>query len=223
MKWSWLICFALIFTSGCSVLNDRATAEETAKYLIPVNAAVAYFGTVGVHEAGHALTAKALGADSVKVSLLPVREEGNFHFAYTTAYHKGWSKTEESLFNTMGLTASFLTHVGTRELLKTGYVPKMLQPTFAWLSLFNRGSFYFHALAGLARSKSTDLGKEDPWVSAVMLLGIVSYDVYDFLIDEGPTYKVLIGADFYEPKEDRLRFVSSLLPGGGFVGFEIKY
>lgn len=196
--------------------------------MIPVNAGLAYFGTIGLHEGGHAITALALGADDVSVTVLPTRDdEGNLHLGYTKAYIEGgFSDSEATLFNTMGPAATFLGHAGSRLLLRSGEVPKIIQPTVAWFGLFNGISFYYQTIQGIARKKDKDLGKEDIWISIVMLSGVAIFDLVDFFTDEDDRYfGVLFGEDFYEPKKEtsNLRFIVTPQKGGGFVGIGGKF
>ena len=217
------LIFLIILLTGCQSIS----LGDITKILAPINAGASYFGAVGLHELGHAGTALSLGSDSVDVDMLPTRDrEGNFHLGLTTAESAGWSKTDETLFLTMGPTANFVGHVGFRELLKSGVVPRPLQPTMAWLSFGNQLAFYFHAGAGLARIESTDLGKEEAWISAVMLLGGITYDIYDMASDGGRNFKVMFGEGFYGDKEKKgleLRPVSAPLPGGGYFGLRVEW
>jgi hypothetical protein len=213
----------LIFFIGC----QSASLGDVSKMLVPINAGAAYFGAVGLHELGHAGSALAMGSNHVNVSVLPARDQdGNFHLGLTTAESTGWSQLNETIYLTMGPTASFVGHVGFRELLKSGVVPQPLQPTMAWLSLGNQAAFYFHVGAGLARIKSTDLGKEEAWISAVMLLGGFAYDIYDLARDGGKNFKVMFGEEFYDNKETtgpQIRPISAPLPGGGFLGIQVDW
>lgn len=216
-----LIALVILFT-GCQSIS----LGDITKILVPANATASYFGAVGLHELGHAGTALALGSDQVDVDMLPTRDDGGqFHLGLTTAESTGWSKTDETLFLTMGPTANFVGHVGFRELLKSGVVPRPLQPTMAWLSLGNQIAFYFHAGAGLARIESTDLGREEMWISAVMMLGGITYDIYDMARDGGKNFKVMFGEEFYEDEDKgpQLRPISAPLPGGGYFGIRVEW
>ena len=215
-----LLCLVFWLT-GCQSIS----LEDFSKVLVPVNAGASYFGAVGLHELGHAGTALALGSDRIDVDVLPARDsEGNFHLGLTTAESTGWSKTDETLFLTMGTTANFVGHASFRELLKSGVVPRPLQPTMAWLSLGNQIAFYFQTGAGLARIESTDLGREEMWISAVMMLGGITYDIYDMARDGGKNFKVMFGEEFYENEEGpRIRPISAPLPGGGYFGFRVEW
>lgn len=222
MKLKKILLVLVILFTGCQSI----TLGDITKILVPVNAGASYFGAVGLHELGHAGTALALGSDEVDVDMLPTRDsDGQFHLGLTTAESTGWSETDETLFLTMGPTANFVGHVGFRELLKSGIVPRPLQPTMAWLSLGNQIAFYFHAGAGLARVDSTDLGREEAWISAVMLLGGITYDIYDMARDGGKNFKVMFGEEFYEDEDKgpQLRPISAPLPGGGYFGIRLDW
>lgn len=219
----YVLALLLITFSGCSNFNFQT---DGPKFLLPLNLAAGYFGTVAVHEGGHAAAGVALGGDQLEVDMLPAKDDdGNFHLALTTIrVPDSWSKTDESLFLSMGPTASFLAHVSSRELLKSGYVPNELQSTLAWFSLCNSVSYYFHVASGLARIESSDMGKQDAWISGVMLVGAMTYDLYDILSDNGNYLNVLIGEGFYEPNDKRYRLLSQVFPdGGGFLGLEIGF
>lgn len=199
--------------------------------MIPVNAVGAYFGSVGLHEAGHALTASALGANDINVYVLPRQDEnGHRHLALTT-YRSRIGKLSDldfTLINTMGPTAQFVGHVGTRELLKSRLVPRSLQPSLAWFGLFNQIGFYAHTVYGIARLDGTDLSKEDIWISLVMLGGGLAYDIYDFATEDKleNRFKVLFGEYYYEPEPEpaKLRVISRPAPGGGgFFGLEFRF
>jgi len=217
----------------CSMSGGCATTREQdstiAKWMIPVNVAAAYFGSVGLHEGGHAITASALGASDVKVYMLPKKDdEGNQHFALTT--YRGregqFNDTDFSLINAMGPTAQWVGHVGSRELLKTEHIPRLMQPTLGWFALFNQIGFYAHTLYGISRLKGTDLSKEPVWVSLVMLGGGLAYDIYDFATEDKVEHRfqVLFGEHFYEPHDrPKLRVVSAPMRGGGFLGIGFDF
>jgi len=128
----------------------------------------------------------------------------------------------------MGPMAQFLGHVASRELLKTTYMPRIIQPTIAWFGLFNQIGYYYHTVQGLFRNKKTDLGNEEIWVSAVMLGGGLLYEIYDFYLAEKPErkFQVLFGEYFYEPEPkeiSRFRVLSYPQRGGGFLGVEYRF
>ena len=213
-----LLCF---FVAGCS--STGRWESTAAKWLIPVNATAAYFGSVALHEGGHAISAELLGADSVKIDYLPARDqEGQLHLALTT-YSGEFSDSEHTIIGTMGPTAQFVGYVGSRELLKTCTLPRIIQPTFGFFAIFNQIGFYYHTINGLARNDRADLGKERAWISGVMLGGGLLYELYDFFLDDDPLkkYQVLFGEAWYDgekPKKHRFRFIAEPRRGGGFLG-----
>lgn len=222
-----LILLLLVIAPGC--VTTRQQDSEIAKWMIPVNVAVAYFGSVGLHEAGHGLPAWALGAESVRIDMLPARDrEGNLHLALTTYKSKigKFNNTDFTIVNTMGPTAQLLGHISMREILKTNGVPRLLQPTIGWFGMFNQVGFYFHAINGLARNKRTDLGKEEAWVSGVLLGGGILYDIIDFLTEDKPENRLLVlfGEYYYEPKDKpQMRVISAPIRGGAFFGIGFDF
>lgn len=217
-----------LFIAGCATTREQDAT--IAKWMLPINVGAAYFGSVGLHEGGHALTAMGLGADEVDVYVLPTKDrEGNQHLGLTTYTSRigKFSDRDFTLVNTMGPTAQFLGHVGARELLKTERVPRLLQPTIGWFGLFNQIGFYFHVINGLARNDKTDLGKEDIWVSAAMLCGGLTYDIYDLLSDDKVENRVLVlfGEHFYEPKDKgpKISFMMQPRRGGGFFAIRADW
>lgn len=225
-----LIVLLLLCLLGSGCATTRAQDAEIAKWMIPVNVVGAYFGSVGLHEGGHAITASALGASDVNVYMLPRTDrDGHRHLALTTYRSRvgELSPLDFTLINTMGPAAQFVGHVGMRELLKTRRVPRLLQPTLAWFGLFNQIGFYAHTIYGIARLEGTDLSKEDVWISLVMLGGGLAYDIYDFVTEDKPEnrFKVLFGEYFYEPEPEpaKLRVISSPARGGGFFGLELRF
>ena len=224
-----LLLATLLLLSGCSGLPK--TDADIAKWLVPVNVTAAYFGSVGLHEGGHAIPALALGAEDVVVDVLPTRDqEGNFHLGLTSYRSRigKLSDTDFTIINTMGPTAQFVGHVASRELLLTHRMPRLIQPTLSWFSLFNQIGFYFHAINGLARNDRTDLGKEQAWISGVMLLGGITYDLIDlFGRDSKPENRILnlFGEYFYEPenKGPRLSFMTQPRRGGGFMAIRLDW
>jgi len=217
-----IVILACLFTlGGCR--SAQGWESTAAKWLIPVNATAAYFGSVALHEGGHAISAELLGAESTKIDYLPTRDdEGNMHLALTT-YYGDFNRKEISIVNTMGPTAQFVGYVGARELLKTNALPRIIQPTIGFFAVFNQIGYYYHCLNGLVRRKETDLGKEEAWVSGVMLGGGLLYELYDFFLADKPLkkYQVLFGEAWYEdePEEHaRLRLIAEPRHGGAFLG-----
>lgn len=226
---NFIIAFIIIFvlvTPGCQGLS-RKTEKFISKLLIPVNIVVGYFGSIATHEGGHAGAAWGIGGHDVNVIVIPMRDdEGRRHFGFTTTvFDEEPSDLELTLFHTMGPTAMWVGHVGSRALLRAGKVPHLLQPTLAWYSVCNQIGFYGGTLFGLARLDQTDLGKEDVWISAVMLLGGLTIDLVDFLSDEPKRYfGVLVGESFYERGEDgSLKFMAIPQSGGGFLGLRYRW
>jgi hypothetical protein len=221
-----LILLAAVTLSGCT--TTRQFDSNAAKWLLPVNIAAAYFGSVALHEGGHAITAKSFGASDIDVYVLPKKDSnGNQHLGLTT-YYGEFSDTEYAAISALGPAAQFLGHVGSRELLKTTYVPRIIQPTIAWFGLFNQVGYYYHVVNGLFRNKKTDLGKEDVWISWVMLGGGLVYEIYDFFLADKPEekFKVLFGEHFYEPepkKDYAFRLLSGPTHGGGFLAVEVRF
>ena len=196
---------ALISLSGCKS-SDSSLERDVGLYAMPANVALGYFGSVGIHEGSHALAAEAIGADSIKVNVLPRYSAGNLTFGDTQFKYAEISDIEESLFNIAGPASMFVSQVTLRELLRNEIVPIALQPTLQWLAVCNKVSFYVHAIRGIARDKNSDLGKEDLWVSLSFLLGGMSYDVYDLLTDSPSRYVgVLAGQEFYGEEERKIR------------------
>lgn len=228
----YILVLLLLLQTGCASFFKKDNWEQDAtKWALPASVAAAYFGSVGWHEGGHALTGIALGADQTDVSVLPTKDdEGNQHLGLTTIrFREGsFSDTDITLYRTMGPTANFVGHVGTRELLKSGYLPKVIQPTVAWFSLFNQISYYYHTISGIARKGSTDLGKEERWIAISMFAGGILYDIYDMFFSDNPEQAlgVLFGEKFYEPNKEltpAFRLVSAPTRDGAILGVVINW
>lgn len=225
----FIISLLLVCFTGCASFK-AGWEKDASKWLLPVNVAAAYFGSVALHEGGHAITGELLGADDVRVDVLPTRDnEGVYHLGLTTIKSEGdkFSDADITLFRAMGPTAALAGHVLTRELLKTNALPKIVQPTFAWFELFNHIGFYYHVFNGIGGNKYTDLGQEDVWISWAMLGGVLIYDLYDIFFDdlgvlEGieRRFAVLFGEKFYEskPSSRRIKLLAAPTKGGGFLG-----
>lgn len=215
-----ILALALLI-AGCS--SSLKTDKLVSKILLPVNITAAYFSSVAIHEAGHALPAYGYGAKAVKVDVLPVKRNGKWHLGYTKAYID-LDGTDEVVFHTMGSTAQFASHLGARALLKTNKVPRLIQPYLGWLSIFGQIGYYSHVLSGvIGQDKQADLVKCDPWISWTMLAGGVTIDLLDILISDEPISKrfmVLFGEDFYEEKEQKHL---SLITTPGFIGFRLEW
>ncbi|RMD58617.1 hypothetical protein D6825_00225 [Candidatus Woesearchaeota archaeon] len=179
---SFVLCSAL---AGCGSMDySRRAAREFGLYSAPANAAIAYFGSIGIHEAGHALAAGSAGAKSVSVSVLPERSEGGIMLGSTSFKYDDLSRGELSAINVSGTLAMFLSNVLARESLKAGLVHPYIQPTFQWFALANKAGVYANIIRGLARDSRSDMGKEDVWMSIAGLAISFTYDLYDFLSDD---------------------------------------
>ena len=212
--------------SGC-VSNARWEANA-AKCLIPVNAAVAYFGNVALHEGAHALAIEGFGAEVTSLRVLPEIHLDHLYFGSVKYIPNGLSDTERTVINTMGPTSTFLAHMLSREMLKLNVVPPVVQPTVAWFGLFGRISYYYQILKGFFRIDYADLGKEPVWITVTMFAGSILYEVYDFFFsDVRPDHQflVLIGEHFYEDPPKRRSFEAVMLPikDGAFLGFQFKW
>jgi len=225
----FVLILSLSLMTGCS--TTREWDSNASKWLVPVNAAAAYFGSVALHEGGHATSAWGLGADDVDVDILPTRDrEGTFHLGLTTYRSRvgELSEFDHTLISAMGTTAQFFGHVSSRALLRSRRLPRIIQPTIAWFGLFNQVGYYFHVINGLARNKRTDLGKHDVWISGVMLFGGLTVDLIDLWTEDKieNRFLVLFGEYFYEPEyreHARLRLISQPRHGGGFLGIQFDW
>jgi len=216
----WLLAFIVLFV-GCSSVKPK----NSAKWMLPINAVAGYFGALGIHESGHALTAYGMGWDNIKIDMIPSKnDDGSVFLGRTTAEFDEADDIELTLFSVMGPTATFVGHVGFRQMLRSGHVPKHLQPTIAWVSLTSQISYYYHIVLGLTRVDHADLGKEDVWISVAMLSGALLYDLWDFFTDRSDVwfsdryFGVLFGEKFYEPGEKRFSLLVTPLDKGGFLG-----
>ncbi len=223
------LCKALAVTTiaaaiGCSGTDKKINYPLTA---LPLNITTGYFGAMATHESTHALTAKIAGARSVDVDIIPGKkfnyETGSkkFFFGYTK-YKGDLTKNEELFFDLSGPLAMFTADKTIRELLKKGYVHQELQPTFQWYALFNKFFVYQESIMGIARRKSSDLGKHQIGVAEVLLGTQFAYDIYDFGFSDGTKFfDVLLGNDFYKPKKDDFSFRLEKIEDG-FGLFVIK-
>lgn len=208
------------------------TERVVTKALLPVSITAAYFASLATHEyGGHYVTMSLYGMDHLKVDLMPGHDEsGNLYFGFTSGhyYGKAPNQDEDLIINTSGPIAQYGGHVLSRELLKEGYIPNILQPTFQWYSLFGRSGFYGEIILGLARAKSSDFGKEPIWYSFLFGGIAVIYDIYDLLFCDNPEryLKSLVGEAFYEPRKKLFgHFDFSFLSerGGGGVLVSAKF
>ncbi len=209
---------ALSLTAVIGCASPRLQGNAT--YLAPANAAIGYFGAVATHEMGHAVTYAALGADSVEVSVVPERVNGRFTVGYASYSGETFSGAKDSLSGISGPLANLFAHAGAREALKTGSVPRSIQPALQWYALMNKCQFYLNIINGFQRDRTFDLGREDLWVSAALLLAGISYDIYDIGTDSPERYfGVLIGNAYYEPQERSVE----LIVGSDFLGVKISW
>lgn len=218
-----VLTFVLIF-SGCSSIEYPES--DISKWLVPINAAVGYFGAVGLHEGGHALTASVFGARDVAVTVLPGQDDDNKQYlGRTTARFDNPSDLELTLFNVSGPTFMFMGHLWTRALLRTGQVPKLAQPTVAWFNIMNQIGYYGNIIAGLARIEHKDLGKEEVWISGVMLVGSLTIDLIDFFSDDPKRYfGVLIGENFYDENSGKnFSIIVAPMRGGGSLSIQFNW
>jgi hypothetical protein len=224
MKKFFCLIFSLFFVSGCA--SNVRWESKAAKWLIPANIGIAYFGNLALHESSHALAVEGFGSSVHSMRFTPEIEGGNLYFGNIRFDSTNLSDTELTVINTMGPTSTYAGHVFMREMLKTGKMPPIIQPTMGWFSLFGKISYYYHVGNGLFRRKGTDLGKEPVWISIVMLSGGLIYDIYDLLFsdDTGNHIKVLFGEHFYEERPDtRFRLLMTPEKDGGFIGFRFDF
>lgn len=201
------------------------TGCQTQQLLTPINATTAYFGTIALHESGHAITALAIGTNNIDINLLPTTDENNNqHLALTTAHSPNWSRTDRTIFLTAGPTTNLLSHITTSELLKSNTIPYHLQPTIAWLNFGNQLAFYYHAISGMIRIKSTDLGQENINISAILLLIGITYDIYNYISDGFKNFKVMFWQDYYEENQnEQISLIARQHNDGGYLGIRIRW
>lgn len=214
------LCAAL---TGCS--SSQKFEADVAKYALPANVAIAYFGAIGTHEAGHAITAQSMGADKIRVSVFPGTTEKGSFLGYTTYYRNSekFSSKEDTILGVAGPSVSFVSGMWPRELLKTEEVPELLQPTLQWYALGNKAMSYSNIINGLIRQKGSDLGDEHVGISIGFLAVSLAYDIYDILSDDPARYfGVLIGEKFYK-KEKQVELVSEFDNEFMYFGIRIKW
>lgn len=192
-----LAALAVAGAVGCSSADKKT---EYPQWMIPVNIAAGYFGAIATHEAGHALAAKLGGAKKIKVDILPGRYDGGDHLGYTKYGGTILSDTEKTRFNVAGPLAMYGVGITTRETLKTGHVPDVVQPTLQWYALFNKLLTYLEIDGGLMRKKQADLGKENLGIAVGFLAAQLAYDIYDIGSDN-KFWDVFNGSTFYKPKK----------------------
>lgn len=222
---SAIVGLSALVSSGCSTYMTRGEKWERdgSKWMVVPNVVGAYFGTVAVHEGAHALTAELQGADSVSVDVLPGKnDEGKYYLGYTEYKGKTFTGLEDTLFNVSGPAINGVAHLGFRAVLRSGYVPNVAQPTLAWLALGNKVAFYYQTIRGLAGDGDSDLGKEEKWISGVMLAGGLLIDILDFETDDN-YLSVLVGERFYMPKHDSVDVMVAPEKGGFSFSLEFRH
>lgn len=192
-------------------------------YFTPVYFTAGYFGSVAVHQAGHTLAAYSLGAKSVDV--LPATKNNIFHGGFTKyTTSKSFNDKEKNYFNISGPAIQLTANIITREALKTGEIPYILQPTLQWFAIYNKTFVYAESIRGISRNPHADLGKEDIWIPLVFLGTELIYDFYDIYTDDIETFFcVLSGAKFYEKKDKKVGISFNNKDNGSFIGFYIKW
>ena len=190
------IILCLVLLTGCGSLN----VKTASKLLIPVNIAAAYFSNLAIHEYSHAGVARYYDATDIYVELLPSSYRNRFYYGRTR-----YTGKEHSAINIVGPTSNFATSVIFRSALRSGKIPKILQPTFGWIDVVGRLISYYHVLGGLTRTKGFDLAKEDMWISGLFGMANLIYDVASFAFsgDDFETYwGVLFGERFYTTRKE---------------------
>ncbi len=186
----------LCFATGCGTL----TLKDAHALAIPLNAGVAWYTTLSLHEYGHKASLDGFGSSGT-IHLTPRKDTNNrFQFGFTTYNPEGLSSSELAASKFLGPGTNFLQSVVFRTSLRAGIVPRWLQPTFGWIDVGGRLLCYYHALSGIGRVKGADLGEVDIWIPVSFLILNVSYDVLSFVIS-GDTLKryfgVLVGDKYY--------------------------
>lgn len=207
-----------------SLLDKESYEPTAAKILLPINIAAAYFGSIGAQEGGHCLAAMAMGADRFQVTVLP--NLSALELGQTTVeMHRNMSSLESTFFNISGTMSGMASDVFTRELLKSGEVPKIMQPTLQWFSLFAKSGAYGELLYGIA--KVQDYRDVDRWITFSLIGGYLTYNIYDLFISDriDRYFKVLVGEDFYAKsnKAGIFELVAAPQSGGAFLGFCCRY
>ena len=216
-----------VAVNGCASSQRHERWEaDAAKYAIPLNMAASYFGGLGTHEGGHALTAALLGGNSIEVSVLPSRHDGSFLFGYTSFERtKPLREWEESVLNISGPGINLVAGIAAREILKSGEVPALIQPTLQWYAIGNKGAFYWNCIKGIAGVKTADLGKEELWVPITMLFAGLTYDVFDIFVDDSPSryLEVLFGESFYGTDDANVSMELSSSRDTQYLGVRINW
>src|SRR5579859_5139126 len=164
-----LFCLLFILTmAGCTAVSAKkpepdAIEPTASKILLPVNIAAGYFGSIASQEAGHSLAAIVMGADKISVSVLPDSNSFDHLGSTTITMHRQTSTLEDTFFNISGTLSGISTDVFFRELLKSGEVPYVMQPTLQWCSVFCKAGAYAELMFGLC--KAQDFQHVDRWIS----------------------------------------------------------
>lgn len=195
-----VVMLCVVFT-GCSSVSEK----DIYKAAIPLNLGAAYFGSIGTHEGGHGLTAWALGGRDIQIDVIPQSREGTTYLGYTTAkYNHSITPLEDTFFNVSGPGINIFAHIFTREMLKTGLLPEPIQPTIQCYSLANMIGGYGEIVFGLARLPTADLGKEQIWISGILLTSALLYDIYDLFLCDDERYLTVIGGEkFYHTQDHK--------------------
>lgn len=186
-----------VSTVGCSSADKKV---DYPVWMLPVNMAAGYFGAIATHEAGHAIAGKLAGGRKIDVDVLPVRREGGDHLGYTKVNKGHFNHRENTIFNISGPLANYGAEILSREVLKTGRVPEVVQPTVQWYAVGNKLLGYWEISGGLMRKKDRDLGKENIGISVGFLAAKLAYDIHEILSDDGIFFDALEGKRFYKPK-----------------------
>ena len=193
-----LVAIATALAVGCSGMQKKSDYPSA---MLPVNLTTAYFGSLATHEGAHAGAAALSGGKHIRVNILPGVSNRVFYFGYTNFECDKLTKTQETFITIAGPASTLITGISVNEWLKSGYLPKELQPTLGWYALANKVSTYYQCVRGLARSPYSDLGKENIGWTFGMLGLQLGYDIFDGLTDNKRVLDILIGKDFYEPNK----------------------
>jgi hypothetical protein len=216
-------CPAIPYKETPKKVKEQQWERPAAKILLPVSLVAAYFGAMGTHEGGHALAATAYGADSIKINILPSKFEGRFHLGLTSAtYSNRINSTQDFLSNISGPSSVLAGQIMSRELLKTGLLPLVLQAPMQWYAVGCKFQFYGEVLWGISRIKTSDFGKEPVWAPLAFGVGGLLYDIWDIVFCDNPEryFKCLVGEAFYHTETEQRRlfaYFGSRNGGGEFA------
>lgn len=185
-----LILIICLFFGGCNSLR------HLDKLTVPLSIPAAYCATIGLHEGGHTLAAYTIGARHIKVDIFPSKINA---LGYTRIRKVALTPTRNAIFAAGGPISSSLAHIGLREILKSGEVPRSLQPFLTCTEIFSHGLTYYHAISGLM-GRNTDLGDQPRWISVAVLITNILYDAWDFYKDGLRRFKVLFAQEYYTKK-----------------------